>query len=319
MSTVKISQLPENSLTTNTANTILVGVNLEQDVTGVYTFGELFADSNAYAQAAFLKANTPSSVANSAAIFANAAFSAANTAQSTGMDLLTRVGAAYDSQNTTAGFANAAFVTANSSYLAQNTTASFANGAFTKANSGFATANSGASFANAAFVTANSGATFANAAFDRANAAFDRANASFAYSNTSLQNTSTITVNTNLVVPGDLTISGAMYAANTIRTPNIFPGSQTAITLSFQDSGLVKANIAADLAITLASFVPGKFVDVFITNTTGQGKTITHGCSGINSTVGATTFTLAATRTAYLRYTSFYSDLANTVVAITYQ
>lgn len=312
MSTVKISQLPENSLTTNTANTILVGVNLEQDVTGVYTFGELFADSNAYAQAAFLKANTPSSVANSAAIFANAAFSAANTAQSTGMDLLTRVGAAYDSQNTTAGFANAAFVTANSSYLAQNTTASFANGAFTKANSGFATANSGASFANAAFVTANSGATFANAAFDRANA-------SFAYSNTSLQNTSTITVNTNLVVPGDLTISGAMYAANTIRTPNIFPGSQTAITLSFQDSGLVKANIAADLAITPSSFVPGKFVDVFITNTTGQGKTITHGCSGINSSVGATTFTLAATRTAYLRYTSFYSDLANTVVAITYQ
>lgn len=312
MSTVKISQLPENSLTTNTANTILVGVNLEQDVTGVYTFGELFADSNAYAQAAFLKANTPSSVANSAAIFANAAFSAANTAQSTGMDLFTRVGAAYDSQNTTAGFANAAFVTANSSYLAQNTTASFANGAFTKANSGFATANSGASFANAAFVTANSGATFANAAFDRANA-------SFAHSNTSLQNTSTITVNTNLVVPGDLTISGAMYAANTIRTPNIFPGSQTAITLSFQNSGLVKANIAADLAITLASFVPGKFVDVFITNTTGQGKTITHGCSGINSTVGATTFTLAATRTAYLRYTSFHSDLANTVVAITYQ
>lgn len=312
MSTVKISQLPENSLTTNTANTILVGVNLEQDVTGVYTFGELFADSNAYAQAAFLKANTPSSVANSAAIFANAAFSAANTAQSTGMDLLTRVGAAYDSQNTTAGFANAAFVAANSSYLAQNTTASFANGAFTKANSGFATANSGASFANAAFVTANSGATFANAAFNRANA-------SFAHANTSLQNTSTITVNTNLVVPGDLTISGAMYAANTIRTPNIFPGSQTAITLSFQDSGLVKANIAADLAITLASFVPGKFVDVFITNTTGQGKTITHGCSGINSTVGGTTFTLAATRTAYLRYTSFYSDLANTVVAITYQ
>lgn len=311
MSTVKITQLPENNPTVNTANTILVGVNLEQSVTGTYTLGEIFALSDAYAQAAFLKANTPSSVANSAGVFANAAFVAANTAQQTGMDLLTKVGAAYDSQNTTSTFANASFVVANSSYLAQNTTASFANGAFTKANSGFATANSGASFANAAFVTANSGASFANAAFERSNASFSKAN-------TSLQNTSTVVVDTNLTVPGTLTVSGPMYAANTIRTPNIFSGPQTAITLSFENSSLERANIAADLTVTLSSFVPGKFIDLFITNTTGQGKTITHGCSAINSTVGATSFTLASTRTAYLRYTAFNSDLANAFVTITY-
>jgi hypothetical protein len=218
---------------------------------------------------------------------------------------------AFVSANSAASFANAAFVRANSSYDSQNTTASFANGAFTKANSGFATANSAASFANGAFTKANTNTTTVASAYDHANASYD-------YANTSLQNTSSIVVDTNLTVPGSLTVSGPLYAANTIRTPNIFPGSQTAITLSFQNSSLVKANIAADLEVTLTSFVPGKFVDVFITNTTGQGKTITHGCSAINSTVGATTFNLASTRTAYLRYTSFNADLANAVVAITY-
>lgn len=353
MATVKISQLPENIVTLNKANTIILGVNDETSVTGIYTLHQILRDTDGHANAAFLKANTPSTVANSAAIFANAAFSAANTAQTTGMDLLSKVGAAYDSQNTTASFANSAYVTANASYASQNTTATFANAAFTRANSGygqansaasfangafvtanasydkansnasfangaFVTANSGASFANSAFLTANAAASFANGAFVTANSGADFANGAFTKANTSLQNTSTIVVNTNLTVPGILTVSGPLYAANTIRTPTIFPGSQTAITLSFENSGLVKANIAADLTITLSSFVPGKFIDVFITNTTGQGKTITHGCSAINSTVGATTFNLAATRTAYLRYTSINSELANTVVAVTY-
>ena len=254
---------------------------------------------------------------------------------------------AFVSANSAATFANAAFVRANSSYDSQNTTASFANGAFTKANSGFATANSAASFANGAFVAANSGATFANAAFTRANSgysaansaasfangaftqantntttvasAYDQANAAYDYANTSLQNTSSIIVQQNLTVPGTLTVSGPLYAANTIRTPNIFPGSQTAITVSFSNSGMVKANIAADLVVTLSSFVTGKFVDVIITNTSGQQHVITHGCSAINSTVGATSFNLGATKTCYLRYFSFDGDLANTYVSATYQ
>jgi hypothetical protein len=347
MSTVKISQLPENSPTTNTANTILLGVDLEQSVTGIYTLGDIFALSDAYAQAAFLQANTPSEVANSAGVFANGAFDTANTALETGVDAYLRANASYDSQNTTAIFANGAFVVANSSYAAQNTTASFANGAFTRANSGFATANSAASFANGAFVAANSGANFANAAFTRANSgysaansaasfangaftqantntttvasAYNQANAAYNYANTSLQNTSSIVVDTNLTVPGTLTVSGALYAANTIRTPTIFPGSQTAITVSFSNSGMVKANIAADLVVTLSSFVSGKFVDLIITNTSGQQHIITHGCSAINSTVGATSFNLGSTKTCYLRYFSFDGDLANTYVSATYQ
>ncbi len=199
--------------------------------------------------------------------------------------------ASYASQNTTSAFANGAFVTANASYESQNTTATFANAAFTRANSGYEQANSAASFANGAFTQAN----------------------------TSLQNTSTIVVNTNLTVPGILTVNGPLYAANTIRTPNIFPGSQTAIDIGFSNSSMVKANIAADLVVTLSSFVPGKFTDVIITNTSGQQRTITHGCTEINSSMGATTFNLAATRTCYLRYFSFNNDLANTYVAATYQ
>jgi hypothetical protein len=319
MSTVKITQLPENSPTTNTANTILVGVDLESSVTGKYTLADIFAMSDAFAQAAYLKANTPSVVANSAFITANAAFDAGNTTHTLATTTETFAVAAYDSQNTTATFANAAFVVANASYVAQNTTASFANGAFTKANSGFATGNSAASFANAAFVTANSGASFANAAFVTANSGASFANASFNKANTSLQNTSSITVNTDLTVPGSLTINGPLYAANTITTPDIFPNSQTAITLSFTNSSFVKANIAADLVVSPSNFVPGKTINLIITNTSGQQRTITHGCTAINSTIGATSFNLGATRTAHLRYFSFDGDLANTYVSATYQ
>lgn len=354
MSTVKISQLTENSPTTNRANTIFVGVNLQTSVTGSYTLEQIFELSDAYAQAAFLKANTPSSVANSAGNFANGAFLAANSGATFANASFITANAAYDAQNTTASFANGAFITANASYVSQNTTATFANAAFTRANSGYGQANSAASFANGAFVTANasydkanSNALFANGAFVTANASYDSqnttasfansayitanaaynsqnttasfANGAFTQANTSLQNTSTIVVNTNLTVPGILTVNGPLYAANTIRTPNIFPGSQTAIDIGFSNSSMVKANIAADLVVTLSSFVPGKFTDVIITNTSGQQRTITHGCTEINSSMGATTFNLAATRTCYLRYFSFNNDLANTYVAATYQ
>lgn len=319
MSTVKISQLPENSPTTNTSNTLIVGVNMETDVTGVYTLGQIFEVSDAYAQAAFLKANTPSVTANSAAAFANASFVAANSGATFANASFVTANAAYDSQNTTSAFANASFVTANASFNSQNTTASFANGAFTRANSGYGVANTGASFANGAFVMANSsydkansGATFANGAFTRANSAYNTANSA-------LQNTSSIIVNTDLTVPGTLTVTGALYSSNNIITPTSFVGSQTAISLSFSNSSLVRANIAADLVVTPGSFIQGKIVDLVITNTSGQQRGITHGCSAINSTIGASSFNLGSTRTAVLRYFSFNGDLANTYVSVTYQ
>lgn len=288
------------------------------------------------ANAAFGQANSGASfangsflVANSAATFANAAFLQANTAT-----------AAFGQANSAASFANGAFGQANSgasfansSFIVANSAAIFANAGFTKANSAnvlaqsaFDKANSAGEFANGAFTSANSGWTRANSAHTLAANSAGRldiiepiAQAAFTNAASALQNTSTIVVDTNLTVPGTLTVTGPLYAANTIRTPNIFPGSQTAITITFSNSGMVKANIAADLTVTLSSFVPGKFVDLIITNTSGQQRTITHGCTAINSTIGTIDFNLGATKTTYLRYFSFNNDLANTYVAVTYQ
>ena len=102
-----------------------------------------------------------------------------------------------------------------------------------------------------------------------------------------------------------------------IFVPTILEGSQTAFTINFSTTSLIKANIAADCAITLSNYVPGKVVEVWITNTSGSNRTVTHGCSAQNSTENSTTVTLAATSSAYLRYFSIGSDVANTFVAIT--
>ena len=274
----------------------------------------------------FADGTTQNHSATFAESFANGAFVRANSAYEAGNTLTTFSGNAYDKANSGATFANAAFSRANSGYGQANSAASFANGAFVSANSGATFANAAFTRANSGYAAANSAADFANAAFTEANttvttvaSAYNQANASYDYANTSLQNTSTIVVQTNLTVPGTLTVSGPLYAANTIRTPTIFPNSQTAITISFSNSGMVKANIAADLTVTLSSFVSGKFVDVIITNTSGQQRAITHGCAAINSTIGATSFNLGATKTCYLRYFSFDGDLANTYVSATYQ
>ena len=87
-----------------------------------------------YANAAFLVANTPNYVANSAASYANSSFAAANAATATDT-----------TQNTN--------ITSASSY----------------ANSGFAVANSSASYANSGFAVANSAASYANSSFSKAN------------------------------------------------------------------------------------------------------------------------------------------------------
>jgi hypothetical protein len=126
------------------------------------------------------------------------------------------------------------------------------------------------------------------------------------------------TFNGSLTTTGDVTVIGAFYAANTIRTPTVFAGSQTAITLSFTNSALVKANTAAGVTITPANFVSGKFIDVYITNTDNSQHSITHGVAAINSSTGTTSFNLGGSRTAYLRYASFDGDLANTYVTVTY-
>ena len=112
-------------------------------------------------------------------------------------------------------------------------------------------------------------------------------------------------------------ISYSQYInADIIYTPTVLPGSQTAFTINFATTSLIKANIAADCTITLSNYVAGKVVEVWILNTSGSNRTVTHGCSAENSTVNSTTVTLPATSSAYLRYFSISNDNANTFVAI---
>ena len=101
-----------------------------------------------------------------------------------------------------------------------------------------------------------------------------------------------------------------------IYTPTVLPGSQTAFTINFSTTSLIKANVAADCTITLSNYVAGKVVEVWLTNTSGLTRTITHGCTSTNSTENATTFSMPATSSAYLRYFSIDGDNANTFVTI---
>jgi hypothetical protein len=101
-----------------------------------------------------------------------------------------------------------------------------------------------------------------------------------------------------------------------IYSPTMLVGNQTAITIDFATTSLIKAELIADLTISFTNYQYGKVVEVWLTNTGGNPRTITHGCSALNSTINATTFTMSATSSAYLRYFSINGDLANTFVSV---
>lgn len=103
-----------------------------------------------------------------------------------------------------------------------------------------------------------------------------------------------------------------------IWTPIRYPGAQTAITIDFANNSVIRANTSAGLTVSFTNYIPGKVVDMWITNTAGTNQTFTHGCSALNSTVNATTYTIPGTSTIYAKYISFDGDLANTFVAITH-
>ena len=101
-----------------------------------------------------------------------------------------------------------------------------------------------------------------------------------------------------------------------IYTPTMLQGAQTAFTIDFSTTSLIKAELTADLTISLSNFVYGKVVEVWLTNTSGNQRTVTHGCTALNSTTNSTTFNMSATSSAYLRYFSIDGDLANTFVSV---
>jgi hypothetical protein len=99
-----------------------------------------------------------------------------------------------------------------------------------------------------------------------------------------------------------------------VYTPRLLTGPQTAITVDFSNDAIIKASLDNNLTVSFANYTYGKIVEVWLTNTGGTTRTVTHGCSATNSSDNATTFTIPATSSAYLRYFSLDGDLANTFV-----
>jgi len=131
--------------------------------------------------------------------------------------------------------------------------------------------------------------------------------------NNILQSSNTVIIdeaNSTVYIPNGLTFNTRSYS-----------GNQTAITLDFTTDTWVRCNVNANMAVTLSNFKAGCDITLLVTNiSTGGGstKTITHGCTALNSTVGATTFTLGGTTTARIKYYSFSGDLANTYCSVSY-
>ena len=101
-----------------------------------------------------------------------------------------------------------------------------------------------------------------------------------------------------------------------IYTPTVYPGAQTAITIDFANNSILRAQTATGLTVSFTNYTPGKVVELWITNTAGNGQTFTHGVAGINSTTNSTTYNIPATSTILARYMCFDGDLANTFVSV---
>jgi hypothetical protein len=114
-----------------------------------------------------------------------------------------------------------------------------------------------------------------------------------------------------------VTFDGTVYPAKGfIYDPREFAAAQTAVTINFANDVVLKANCAADITFSFSNYTAGKQVEVWLTNTSGLSRTVTHGCSAVNSTKNSTTFTLASTSTAWLKYYCVNGDLANTFVTV---
>ena len=123
---------------------------------------------------------------------ANAAFLAANTG--------TGLGSAFAVANAAFAQANSASATANAAIVSSNAAFAKANTANITADLAFAQGNSASAIANAAFASANAGQATANASFNTANNALPKVGG---------------TVSGDLIVTGNLTISGCTTYSNT--------------------------------------------------------------------------------------------------------
>ena len=408
----------------------------------------IFAE--AFANGAFVHANSAHGLANSGSSFANGAFASANSGATFANAAFSRANAGYGVANTGSSFANGAFVMSNSAYAAANSGATFANAAFLRANASYIAQNTTADFANSAYAKANSALANTSGTFDGSlaitgnlsllngsvsaagnmtvNGTIVMANSNFSATESAL----TIKATSNVATPSNdgymlhisgkqntasrivfdsYSVTGNAYAvvagrtargtvdsplpvangdvlmrvsgngrgdtswsqfgvarmdivatenytdaargsqiqfwncpvgSNTLQkiasfngdsvdftgvvkpekgfiyTPRVPAGNQTAITVNYATDSMIKANLAADLTVSHSNFVTGKVVEMWLVNTGGVGRTVTHGISATNSTTNSTTFTISGTSSAYLKFFSIDGDLANTFVSVVY-
>jgi hypothetical protein len=103
-----------------------------------------------------------------------------------------------------------------------------------------------------------------------------------------------------------------------VYTPRVLSGAQTAITIDFTTDSIIRATFSSTLTVTLSNYIAGKIVDLWVTNTAGNGQTVNFGSLANNTTTGATSLSIASGRSAKIQYFSIDGDQANTFVAVTY-
>lgn len=114
------------------------------------------------------------------------------------------------------------------------------------------------------------------------------------------------------------TFSGTIIPSKGFQyTPNNITSASTTYNIDFVRDSMIRMTVNDVTTITLQNYQPGKIVEVWVTNSAGQSKSITHGCLANNSTVRSTTFTIQANACALLKYFSIDGDQSNTYVSIT--
>ena len=139
---------------------------------------------------------------------------------------------------------------------------------------------------------------------------YNTANNAFVKANNALANTSGI-------FAGDLTVTGNVnpqkgFIFNSLQ----YSSPETAITINFANNSLVQCNTSTGLVVSLTNHIPGKVVDLWVTNISGTGQTFTHGCNAQKSTVGSTTYVISSGHSILAKYYSFDNSISNTFVAI---
>jgi hypothetical protein len=312
--------IPQNPSTSTDTGVLVVGGGV--GVAGNVYAGAVYSDSFNYingvsitdnANAAFLQANTPSYVANSAALYANGAFVQANAAYQSQNTTGSYANSAYAQANGASLYANGAFIQANAAFLQANTpsyTANsaslYANGAFVQANASYGQANSASLYANgafiqanAAFLAANTPSNIANSASLYANGAFVQANSAYTRANNSVNANTGGTITGDITITGNLIVSGANVALGNVGNVHIYGGNtgQVLVTdnqgnLTFIDLPTTNTTtyVADTLTLTNGVYVSGSVTDTQVLND-GNYYAITDGSNTGPAWIITTTFT----------------------------